>query len=52
MVIDLFKSKSLVVDLAFLLEGRDETTLPEVVMGTVRFFHLDLKAKARLVYHG
>lgn len=41
-------AKSLVVDMAFVLEGRDKSTLPENVMGAVRITNIDFK-KARFV---
>ena len=34
---------SLVVDMAFLLQGNCPNELPEHLLGTVRFSHLDLR---------
>eukprot|EP00471_Norrisiella_sphaerica_P013362 CAMPEP_0184493522 /NCGR_PEP_ID=MMETSP0113_2-20130426/26207_1 /TAXON_ID=91329 /ORGANISM="Norrisiella sphaerica, Strain BC52" /LENGTH=764 /DNA_ID=CAMNT_0026878813 /DNA_START=332 /DNA_END=2626 /DNA_ORIENTATION=+ len=34
--------KSLIVDLGFLIEGREEKELPEVMLGAVRFHNVDL----------
>ena len=34
---------SLVIDMAILLEGRSAEELPEQLLGTVRFSHLDMK---------
>jgi len=34
--------KTLQVDLGFLIEGREEKELPEVMLGAVRFHHVDL----------
>ncbi len=34
---------SLVIDMAILLEGRTAEELPEQLLGTVRFSHLDMK---------
>ena len=39
---------SLVVDLAPLIEGQAEVELPERLLGSVRFDHLDLKTAAYL----
>ncbi|CAM6085598.1 unnamed protein product [Calypogeia fissa] len=36
--------KTLTVDLAFLIEGRTKEELPEKILGTIRFSHLDLDA--------
>lgn len=36
-------TKSLVIDLTFALEGQAPHELPEVLLGAVRFYHLDLK---------
>jgi hypothetical protein len=38
-------AKSLVVDMCFLCEGTDESTLPECIMGAVRVSNLDFKQK-------
>jgi hypothetical protein len=38
-------AKTLVVDMMFLLEGHDESTLPEQVLGGLRLSNLDLKNK-------
>ena len=35
-------SKSLVMDLAFVLEGQSEEALPEKILGTVEWHHFDL----------
>ena len=35
-------SKSLVMDLAFVLEGQSEDALPEKILGTVEWHHFDL----------
>mmetsp|Transcript_1231 Transcript_1231/g.3678 ORF Transcript_1231/g.3678 Transcript_1231/m.3678 type:complete len:94 (-) Transcript_1231:44-325(-) len=35
-------SKSLVMDLAFVLEGQSEEALPEKILGTVEWNHFDL----------
>lgn len=40
-------AKSLVVDMAFLLEGNDETTLPERVMGCCRLSNVDVESGIR-----
>lgn len=42
-------AKHLVVDMAFLLEGRSASCLPERVLGTVRLTHVDFKSKLRFV---
>eukprot|EP00041_Stephanoeca_diplocostata_P025595 m.673238 g.673238 ORF g.673238 m.673238 type:complete len:973 (-) comp22780_c0_seq1:278-3196(-) len=42
-------SKSIVVDIAFLIESKDEDELPEAVLGTIRFNRLDLKTFKRIV---
>eukprot|EP00559_Dactyliosolen_fragilissimus_P007468 CAMPEP_0184870232 /NCGR_PEP_ID=MMETSP0580-20130426/36883_1 /TAXON_ID=1118495 /ORGANISM="Dactyliosolen fragilissimus" /LENGTH=343 /DNA_ID=CAMNT_0027372211 /DNA_START=124 /DNA_END=1155 /DNA_ORIENTATION=- len=42
-------AKSLVVDMAFVLEGKDVSTLPENVMGTLRLTHIDFKEDLRFV---
>lgn len=42
-------AKSLVVDIAFLLEGNDESTLPERVMGCCRLSNVDVETGARYV---
>jgi hypothetical protein len=36
------KSSAVTVDLAFLLEGSDESTLPEQILSTVRLHHISL----------
>jgi hypothetical protein len=41
--------KELVLDMAFLLEGNDESTLPEKVMGCVRLKNADLAIDSRRV---
>ena len=38
-------AKSLVVDMMFVLEGTDESTLPERIMGGARVSNLDFKQK-------
>merc|ERR1712021_255376 len=40
-------AKSLVVDMVFLLEGNDETTLPEKVMGCCRLSNVDVENGTR-----
>ena len=35
-------SKSIVVDMSFLIEGRSEDELPEQILGTARFNRLDV----------
>eukprot|EP00898_Chlorokybus_atmophyticus_P005275 jgi/Chlat1/5749/Chrsp38S00432 len=40
---------SLVVDLYFLLEGRSQEELPEVVLGAVRFKHVDFAAQSKRI---
>lgn len=42
-------AKSLVVDMAFVLEGKSRATLPESVMATVRLLNIDFKANLRRV---
>lgn len=42
-------AKTLVVDMGFVLEGRNKATLPENLMGTVRLNNLDFKADLRFV---
>lgn len=42
-------AKNLVVDMAFLLEGRSAACLPERILGTVRLTHVDFKSKLRFV---
>mmetsp|Transcript_39030 Transcript_39030/g.90830 ORF Transcript_39030/g.90830 Transcript_39030/m.90830 type:complete len:119 (-) Transcript_39030:646-1002(-) len=42
-------AKTLVVDIAFLLEGYDETTLPERVTGCVRLHNVDFVEGFRFV---
>lgn len=37
-------SKSIVLDIAVLLEGQAPEELPEKLLGTIRLHHLDLKA--------
>lgn len=37
------------LDIAFLVESQTEAELPEVVLGTVRFDHIDLGKAARRV---
>lgn len=39
-------SKSLTVDMAFVLEGQHEDELPEVALGAARFYHLDISDTA------
>lgn len=41
-------AKSLVVDMAYCLEGRDEDELPEVIMGGVRCVNIDLKLAKKM----
>jgi len=43
------RAKSLVVDMAFLLEGKDASTLPENIMGTVRLKNIDFNKMDRFV---
>lgn len=38
-------AKTLAVDMAFLLEGNDPTTLPEQIMAAVRMNHIDFKQR-------
>ena len=40
-------TSSLTIDLAFLLEGREEDELPETVLGTVRLNHMQLTSAAK-----
>mmetsp|Transcript_18423 Transcript_18423/g.37351 ORF Transcript_18423/g.37351 Transcript_18423/m.37351 type:complete len:342 (-) Transcript_18423:596-1621(-) len=42
-------SKSIVVDMAFILEGKKEQFLPERVLGSVRLKNIDFKKQRRLV---
>lgn len=42
-------AKTLVVDMGFLLEGKQKVTLPEGIMGTVRLTNIDFKADLRTV---
>lgn len=42
-------AETLVVDMAFVLEGKSKDTLPEHIMGTVRLTNLDFKAKYRIL---
>lgn len=42
-------AKNIVVDMAFVLEGRTESTLPEQAMGTVRLSNVDFNSNLRLV---
>lgn len=44
-------AKTLVVDMMFLLEGHDESTLPEQILGGVRLSCLDLKKRDGRVFH-
>lgn len=39
---------SLVIDMAIVLEGRDEQELPEQLLGTVRFAQVNMKSAAWL----
>lgn len=41
-------AKNLVVDMGFVLEANDESSLPEQLMGCVRIKNLDLKRRSRL----
>jgi len=43
------QAKYLVVDMAFLLEGKSAACLPERILGTVRLTHVDFKTKLRFV---
>merc|ERR1712038_231021 len=42
-------SKQIVVDMAFLMEGDEEESLPEKILGCVRLKHVDLQKDSRLV---
>eukprot|EP00123_Amoebidium_parasiticum_P007176 comp17938_c1_seq1/m.18241 comp17938_c1_seq1/g.18241 ORF comp17938_c1_seq1/g.18241 comp17938_c1_seq1/m.18241 type:complete len:322 (-) comp17938_c1_seq1:34-999(-) len=42
-------TKTLALDIAFLVESQSEAKLPEVVLGTVRFDHIDLARAAKWV---
>lgn len=42
-------AKTLVVDMGFLLEGKNRASLPEVMMGTVRLTNIDFKDELRYV---
>lgn len=42
-------AESLIVDMAFVLEGKSPSTLPENVMGTVRLSKIDFKANHRVL---
>ena len=42
-------AKTIAVDMAFLIEGNDTTTLPEKLLGCVRLKHPDFKQKFRFV---
>lgn len=42
-------AKTLVVDMGFLLEGKNRASLPEVMMGTVRLTNIDFKDDLRYV---
>jgi len=42
-------AKNIVVDMGFLLEGKDASCLPERMMGTVRLTNVDFKSKLRFV---
>lgn len=35
----------MVIDMAIVLEGHSEEELPEALLGTVRFSHLDMKVR-------
>ena len=35
----------MIIDMAVVLEGHNEEELPEAVLGTVRFSHLDMKVR-------
>ena len=39
---------SLIIDMAIVLEGREEQELPEQLLGTVRFAQVDMKSAAWL----
>eukprot|EP00123_Amoebidium_parasiticum_P017144 comp23727_c0_seq1/m.40905 comp23727_c0_seq1/g.40905 ORF comp23727_c0_seq1/g.40905 comp23727_c0_seq1/m.40905 type:complete len:803 (-) comp23727_c0_seq1:10-2418(-) len=41
-------TKTLAVDLAFLIESKSEAELPETILGTVRFDHIDLGVFKRI----
>lgn len=41
-------TKGLTVDLAFLIESQHEAELPETILGTVRFRHVDLSVCRRI----
>ena len=38
-------AKTLAVDMAFVLEGNDPSTLPEQIMAAVRMNHIDFKQR-------
>ena len=42
-------TKSLVIDLAFVLEGQAAHELPEVLLGAVRLHHMDIGAGAKRI---
>ena len=41
-------AKTLIVDMAFVLEGSDESVLPEQVMGSCRLKHISFKGLRRV----
>lgn len=43
------QAKNIVVDMGFLLEGKDASCLPERMLGTVRLTNVDFKSELRSV---
>jgi hypothetical protein len=41
-------SKHLILDMGFVLEGKDLSELPEILMGTCRFNHIDISVAQKL----
>ncbi len=39
-------TNNMVIDMAVVLEGHNEEELPEALLGTVRFSHLDMKVRS------
>jgi hypothetical protein len=40
-------TKSIVIDMAFCLQGNEDEELPEVLLGSCRFTHVDVKSAIR-----
>ena len=41
-------TNNMIIDMAIVLEGHNEEELPEALLGTVRFSHLDMKVRSCL----